>query len=164
MKTHHLCPVYSKWLQLNPMIARAHRNALQNQTQQAHIKGDTQEAKRLGYQTFEAAKVIITALQPVLPDRVKPIHEDILAFGTMGMYLATLLIKNDEIKEAHRVLQESQQQLLAILPLHATTPTVCRLIATLQQSLETGSQHLLSKKRQGQLPSICPQLASANVH
>lgn len=164
MKTHHLCPVYRKWLQLNPLVAREHRCALQKQTQQAHLRGDTQEAKHLGYQTFEAARVILTALQPVSPDRVKPIQEDVLAFGTMGMYLANLLIKSEEIEEAQRVLQVCQQQLVTILPLHATNPTVCRLIVTLQQSLDVGSQRLLTTKKRVQPTSIYPNLASANIH
>ena len=164
MKTHHLCPVYRKWLQLNPLVAREHRCALQKQTQQAHLRGDTQEAKYLGYQTFEAARVILTALQPVSSDSVKPIQEDVLAFGTMGMYLANLLIKSDNIEEAHRVLQECQQQLMTILPLHATNPSVCKMIVTLQQSLEVGSQRLLTTKNRVPPTSIYPQLASVTIH
>jgi hypothetical protein len=164
MKTHHLCPVYRKWLQLNPVVAREHRCALQKKTQQAHLRGDTQTAKHLGYQTFEAARVVLTALQPVSCDKDKPIHEDVLAFGTMGMYLANLLIKSDKTEEALCVLEEAQQQLMAILPLHATNPTTCKLIATLQQSLEMGTQHLLSVKGRIQPTSICPQLASENIH
>jgi len=149
MKTHHLCPVYRKWLQLC---------ALQKQTQQAHLRGDTQETKYLGYQTFEAARVILTALQPVSSDSVKPIQEDVLAFGTMGMYLANLLIKSDNIEEAHRVLQECQQQLMTILPLHATNPSVCKMIVTLQQSLEVGSQRLLTTKNR------VPPTSIVNIH
>ena len=36
MNVQRLCPVYKKWLQLNPLNARQHRLAMQAQTQQAH--------------------------------------------------------------------------------------------------------------------------------
>ena len=39
MNVQRLCPVYKKWLQLNPLNARQHRLAMQAQTQQAHQQG-----------------------------------------------------------------------------------------------------------------------------
>ncbi|MDO6566795.1 hypothetical protein Q4561_06975 [Alteromonas sp. 1_MG-2023] len=139
MNLQRLCPVYKKWLQLNPSHAREHRTAMQVQTQQAHQAGKLNEARTLGYQTFEAAKVVLTALQPVNDIVEKSIHEDILAFGTMAMYLASLLHKEEKKHEAHQILQECHQQLIAILPLHASKPSVCKLICAIQLALEKGS-------------------------
>lgn len=39
MNTQRLCPVYRKWLQLNPRSARQHRIVLQARTQLAHQQG-----------------------------------------------------------------------------------------------------------------------------
>lgn len=139
MNLQRLCPVYRKWLQLNPSHAREHRIAMQVQTQQAHQAGKYNEARRLGYQTFEAAKVVLTALQPVTDTVDKSIHEDVLAFGTMAMYLSSLLHKENKKHEAHYILQECHQQLIAILPLHASKPSVCKLICAIQVALEKGS-------------------------
>jgi hypothetical protein len=50
-------------------------------------------------------------------------------------------------------LQECQQQLIAILPLHATNPSVCRLISAIQHTLEQTYE-----------PQISRQLASAALH
>lgn len=153
MNTQRLCPVYKKWLQLNPANAREHRLAMQAQTQHAHQQGKLDYARELGYQTFEAAKVILNALQPTSPQKVRAVQEDVLAFGTMGMYLYSLLAQEHKKGEAHAILQECQQQLLAILPLHAANPSVCRLIAAVQHTLEETS-----------VPNANKQLASVAVH
>ena len=52
MNVQRLCPVYRKWLQLNPSNARQHRYAMQAQTQQAHQQGKLDYARELGYQTL----------------------------------------------------------------------------------------------------------------
>ena len=96
MNVQRLCPVYKKWLQLNPLNARQHRLALQAQTQQAHQQGKRERARELGYQTFEAAKVILNALQSTSSNKEKAIQEDVLAFGTMGMYLSSLLAQEQK--------------------------------------------------------------------
>ena len=153
MNVQRLCPVYKKWLQLNPLNARQHRLAMQAQTQQAHQQGKRERARELGYQTFEAAKVILNALQSTSSNKEKAIQEDVLAFGTMGMYLSSLLAQEQKKREAHAILQECQQQLIAILPLHATSPSLCRLIASLQQTLE----HI-------HLPECTNRLASETLH
>ena len=136
MNVQRLCPVYKKWLQLNPSSAREHRLAMQAQTQKAHQQGELSYARDLGYQTFEAAKAILNALQPISSQTVNAVQEDILAFGTMGMYLSSLLAQENKKQESHEILQECQQQLIAILPLHATNPSVCRLISTIQYTVE----------------------------
>ena len=46
MNVQRLCPVYKKWLQLNPSNARQHRYAMQAQTQQAHQQGRLDYARR----------------------------------------------------------------------------------------------------------------------
>ena len=153
MNVQRLCPVYRKWLQLNPSSAREHRLAMQAQTQKAHQQGELDYARELGYQTFEAAKVILNALQSTSSNKEKAIQEDVLAFGTMGMYLSSLLAQEQKKREAHAILQECQQQLIAILPLHATSPSICRLIASLQQTLE----HI-------HLPECTNRLASETLH
>ncbi|BFT32039.1 hypothetical protein D210916BOD24_32150 [Alteromonas sp. D210916BOD_24] len=136
MNVQRLCPMYRKWLQLNPGNARQHRLALQARTQLAHQQGRLTRARELGYQTFETAKVILTALQPTSAEKVRSVQEDVLAFGTMAMYLSSLLASEQRKAEAHNILQECQQQLIAIMPLHATSPSVCRLITAIQYSLE----------------------------
>ena len=119
----------------------------------AHQQGELDYARELGYQTFEAAKVILNALQSTSSNKEKAIQEDVLAFGTMGMYLSSLLAQEQKKREAHAILQECQQQLIAILPLHATSPSICRLIASLQQTLE----HI-------HLPECTNRLASETLH
>ena len=153
MNVQRLCPVYRKWLQLNPSNARQHRYALQAQTQQAHQQGKLDYARELGYQTFEAAKVILNALQPTSSQKVSVVKEDVLAFGTMGMYLSSLLAQEHKKQESHAILQECQQQLIAILPLHATNPSVCKLIAAIQHTVEQTYE-----------PQNSRQLASAALH
>jgi len=148
MNVQRLCPVYRKWLQLNPLHAREHRSDMQAQTQQAHQAGNYDEALALGYQTFEAAKVVLTALQPANETAGKSIHEDVLAFGTMAMYLASLLQRENKKHDAHRILQECHQQLIAILPLHAAKPSVCKLIHAIQVALEKGSGTLTTLHQQ----------------
>ncbi|NKX05876.1 hypothetical protein HGD89_12895, partial [Alteromonadaceae bacterium A_SAG6] len=145
--------VYRKWLQLNPSNARQHRYAMQAQTQQAHQQGKLDYARELGYQTFEAAKVILNALQPTSSQKVSVVQEDVLAFGTMGMYLSSLLAQEHKKQESHAILQECQQQLIAILPLHATNPSVCKLIAAIQHTVEQTYE-----------PQNSRQLASAALH
>ena len=49
MNVQRLCPVYKKWLQLNPSNARQHRYAMQAQTQQAHQQGKLDYAREQGY-------------------------------------------------------------------------------------------------------------------
>lgn len=153
MNAQRLCPVYRKWLQLNPSNARQHRYAMQAQTQQAHQQGKLDYARELGYQTFEAAKVILNALQPTSSQKVSVVQEDVLAFGTMGMYLSSLLAQEHKKQESHAILQECQQQLIAILPLHATNPSVCKLIAAIQHTVEQTYE-----------PQNSRQLASAALH
>ncbi|AFT80325.1 hypothetical protein AMBLS11_18800 [Alteromonas macleodii str. 'Black Sea 11'] len=153
MNVQRLCPVYRKWLQLNPSNARQHRYAMQAQTQQAHQQGKLDYARELGYQTFEAAKVILNALQPTSSQKVSVVQEDVLAFGTMGMYLSSLLAQEHKKQESHAILQECQQQLIAILPLHATNPSVCKLIAAIQHTVEQTYE-----------PQNSRQLASAALH
>jgi len=139
MNTQRLCPVYKKWLQLNPDNARRHRLSMQAQTQYAHQQGKLDWARELGYQTFEAARVILNALQPTCLHRAKVVQEDVLAFSTMGMYLSSLLAQEHKKREAHAILQECQQQLIAILPLHAANPSICKLIGAIQHTLEQTS-------------------------
>ncbi len=153
MNVQRLCPVYRKWLQLNPSNARQHRYAMQAQTQQAHQQGKLDYARELGYQTFEAAKVILNALQPTSSQKVSVVQEDVLAFGTMGMYLSSLLAQEHKKQESRAILQECQQQLIAILPLHATNPSVCKLIAAIQHTVEQTYE-----------PQNSRQLASAALH
>lgn len=153
MNVQRLCPVYRKWLQLNPSSAREHRLAMQAQTQKAHQQGKLDYARELGYQAFEAAKAILNALQPTSSQKVSAVQEDVLAFGTMGMYLSSLLAQEHKKQESHAILQECQQQLIAILPLHATNPSVCRLISAIQHTLEQTYE-----------PQISRQLASVALH
>ena len=153
MNVQRLCPVYKKWLQLNPSNARQHRCAMQAQTQQAHQQGKLEHARELGYQTFEAAKIILNTLQPTSLQKVSVVQEDVLAFSTMGMYLSSLLAQEQRKQESRAILQECQQQLIAILPLHATTPSVCRLISTIQHTLE-----------QAYVPPASKRLVSVAVH
>ena len=153
MNVQRLCPVYKKWLQLNPSNARQHRCAMQAQTQQAHQQGKLEHARELGYQTFEAAKVILNTLQPTSLQKVSVVQEDVLAFSTMGMYLSSLLAQEQRKQESRAILQECQQQLIAILPLHATNPSVCRLISTIQHTLE-----------QAYVPPASKRLVSVAVH
>ena len=136
MNTQRLCPVYRKWLQLNPTDAREHRFSMQLESQQAHQQGKSNSALAKGYQAFETARIVLTALQPVSYQKNPTVEQDILAFGTMGMYLYALLNKMHKMREAHDILQECQQQLIAIWPLHATNPSVCRLINAVQYTLE----------------------------
>ena len=136
MNTQRLCPVYRKWLQLNPTDAREHRFSMQLESQQAHQQGKPNSALAKGYQAFETARIVLTALQPVSYEKNPSVEQDILAFGTMGMYLYALLNKMHKKREAHNILQECQQQLIAIWPLHATNPSVCRLISAVQYTLE----------------------------
>ena len=139
MKQQRLCPVYLKWLQLHPVYAREHRVALQKKAQAAHQTGNYQQAQQLGYQAFEAAKVVLLSLQTPKTDNNTPLQEDVLAFGTMAMYLASVLAKENRRQEALEILQECQQQLIALMPLHATNPAICKLIGAVQHSLEQGS-------------------------
>jgi hypothetical protein len=126
---------------------------MQAQTQKAHQQGKLDYARELGYQTFEAAKAILNALQPISSQSVDTVQEDILAFGTMGMYLSSLLAQEHKKQESHAILQECQQQLIAILPLHATNPSACRLISAIQCTLEQTCE-----------PQISRQVASAALH
>ena len=136
MNGQRLCPVYKKWLQLNPSDARIHRLTMQAQAQKARQDGRLDLARELSYQTFEAAKIVLCTLQPLSADQAGVVREDILAFGSMGMYLSSILTEARRKHEAHTVLQECQQQLMAILPLHATRPYVCSVISITQQALE----------------------------
>ena len=94
MNVQRLCPVYKKWLQLNPSNARQHRYAMQAQTQQAHQQGRLDYARELGYQTFEAAKVILNALQPTSLQKVSVVQEDVLAFPLWECTYLLCLPKN----------------------------------------------------------------------
>jgi hypothetical protein len=126
---------------------------MQAQTQQAHQQGKLDHARELGYQTFEAAKVILNTLQPTSLQKASVVQEDVLAFSTMGMYLSSLLAQGQRKRESCAILQECQQQLIAILPLHATNPSVCRLISTIQHTLE-----------QAYVPQASKRLVSVAVH
>ncbi|MEC7699158.1 MAG: hypothetical protein VX827_04645, partial [Pseudomonadota bacterium] len=92
-------------------------------------------------------------LQPTSSQKVSVVQEDVLAFSTMGMYLSTLLAEEHRKRESHAILQECQQQLIAILPLHATNPSVYRLITSIQHTLE-----------QTYVPQASKRLASVAVH
>jgi hypothetical protein len=66
----------------------------------------------------------------------------------MAMYLSSLLHKEDKKLEAHQILQECHQQLIAILPLHASKPSVCKLIYAIQVALEQGSGAMPAEHQQ----------------
>lgn len=149
MNIQRLCPVYRKWLQLNPSSAREHRLLSQHQAQKAHKQGDVHEARTLGYQAFETAKVVLTSLQPTTQQHSDTVTHDIAAFGSLGLYLYSLLRSDSKKREAHTILQECQQQLMAVMPLHASSPNVCRLICTIQYAIERmsvpfQSQHMVN--------------------
>ena len=139
MNTQHLCPVYTKWLQLNPIDARKHRLFLQDKMQKAHLQGQLDKACRLAYQTLEAAKLVLTALQHVTSYSDSGVREDIISYSAVGMYLSSLLHSNHNMQEAHDVLQQCQQQLIAVLPLHATNHTILALIKTAMYAFEKNS-------------------------
>ena len=136
MNSQRLCPVYRKWLQLHPANARAHRLSLQIQAQEAHQQGKSAFARDKCYQAFETAKVVLTALQPVSKSNITTAYNDIISFGALGMYLSSLLQRAYKKHEAHEVLQECQQLLIAVMPLHAANPSVCRLISAVQHCVD----------------------------
>ncbi|WP_420934375.1 hypothetical protein ACOJR9_18710 [Alteromonas sp. A081] len=146
MNTQHLCPVYTKWLQLNPIDARKHRHFLQDSTQKARLKGQLDKACALAYQTLEAAKLVITALQNVSYHKDNSVREDIIAYSAAGMYLSSLLHNSRKTQEAHNVLQQCQQQIIAVLPLHATNHTILTLIKTAMHAFEQSSLLLINNK------------------
>lgn len=151
MNTQHLCPVYTKWLQLNPIDARKHRFFLQNSMQKAHLQGQLDKACTLAYQTLEAAKLVLTALQTVSNQNVSNykdngVREDIISYSAAGMYLSSLLHCSDNSQEAHNVLQQCQQQLIAVLPLHATNHNILALIKTALRAFEQRSLFLVNNK------------------
>lgn len=139
MNSQHLCPVYRKWLQLNPTDARKHRLMLQDRVQQAHLLGQHEKACVLGYQSLETAKVVITSLQNVTSHRDSAVQDDIIAYATMAMYLSAILHHQHRQKDAQQVLQDCQQQLIAILPLHATNTHILGVLKTVLSTLEQGS-------------------------
>lgn len=139
MNRQHLCPVYTKWLQLNPIDARQHRRFLQGRMQKARLQGQLDKACTLAYQTLEAAKLVLTALQNVSNYKDNSVREDIISYSAAGMYLSSLLHCSDNTREAHNILQQCQQQLIAVLPLHATNHTVLALIKTAMRAFEQSS-------------------------
>ena len=144
MNTQHLCPVYTKWLQLNPIDARKHRHFLQDSMQKARLQGQLDKACTLAYQTLEAAKLVLTALQNVSNHKDNSVREDIISYSAAGMYLSSLLHCSDNSQEAHNVLQQCQQQLIAVLPLHATNHTILALIKTAMHAFEQSSLLLVN--------------------
>ncbi|WP_152561511.1 MULTISPECIES: hypothetical protein [unclassified Alteromonas] len=149
MNTQHLCPVYTKWLQLNPIDARKHRHFLQDSMQKARLQGQLDKACTLAYQTLETAKLVLTALQNVSNQNVSNhkdngVREDIISYSAAGMYLSSLLHCSDNTQEAHNVLQQCQQQLIAVLPLHATNHTILALIKTAMHAFEQSSLLLVN--------------------
>lgn len=144
MNRQHLCPVYTKWLQLNPIDARQHRRFLQGRMQKARLQGQLDKACTLAYQTLEAAKLVLTALQhaynhDIFNCKDDDVREDIISYSAAGMYLASLLHCSDNTREAHNILEQCQQQLIAVLPLHATNHTVLALIKTAMRAFEQSS-------------------------
>lgn len=146
MNRQHLCPVYTKWLQLNPIDARQHRHFLQDSMQKARLQGQLDKACTLAYQTLEAAKLVLTALQNVSNHKDNGVREDIISYSAAGMYLSSLLHCRDNTQEAHNVLQQCQQQLIAVLPLHATNHTILALIKTAMHAFEQSSLLLVNNK------------------
>jgi len=139
MNTQRLCPVYTKWLQLNPIDARRHRYFLQDSMQKARLQGQLEKACTLAYQTLEAAKLVLLALQNTSNHPHSETREDVISYSAAGMYLSSLLQNSHKAQEAHSVLQQCQQQLIAVLPLHATNHSILALIKTALHVFERNS-------------------------
>ena len=130
MRHSLLCPVYRKWLQLHPEQARLERQTLKQQALQLRQNGNISRARKLYTQVWEIAQSILLALRR--PDNHSGLyHQDLVSYVAAAM--AVNHCSEDESELRQQVINDTQQQLTALMPLYASEP---QLLSTIQQLKE----------------------------
>ena len=130
MRSSLLCPVYGKWLQLHPEQARFKRQKLKLEALQLRRDGELSQARKLYTQVWEIAQSILFALRR--PDNTSQIyHQDLVSFVAAAMAVNQCSKAQPEFSQD--VLNDTQQQLSALMPLYASEP---QLLSTIHQLKE----------------------------
>lgn len=134
MKTHYLCPVYWKWLQLHPDHARQHREQICEAAMRFADEGMDDKALDSNGQAYEVAQAVLLSLrQPDTCDITT--KQDIAIFASLAIQLARKHAANACCQQACEHITSAQQQLHAIAPLFACHHDMLILIHTIEHSL-----------------------------
>ncbi len=144
MRTQLLCPVYRKWLQLNPDHARQERHVLRNQARAYQQNGDLQKAFTFNQLVWEVAQSVLLALRPVDQHSAES-QKDLVFFAASAIAVERCIQANSSTNAiktqstAQSIIQDTQQQLAALMPMYASEPRLMHIIQELMGWLKLGA-------------------------
>ncbi|WP_156824166.1 hypothetical protein [Salinimonas chungwhensis] len=138
MRSSFLSNKYKQWLQAHPDDARVQRTQMQQTANRFSEEGDEASALHCSGQALEIAQAIIQALRAP-GESTNLISQDFIAYGALAIYMANHYKATGEKQAAVQIIDDAQQQLMALTPLYACEPKIARLIQAIVQSL--GDDH-----------------------
>lgn len=147
MRTQLLCPVYRKWLRLHPDHARQARQVLRKQARDYQRNGDFQKAFTFNHLVWEVAQSVLLALRPI-DQHDSESQKDLVFFAASAIAVDRCARANNPVNTTpnqsaeHTVIQDTQQQLAALMPMYASEPRLLHVIEELMGWLRSGSPHL----------------------
>ncbi|QCZ95069.1 hypothetical protein [Salinimonas iocasae] len=134
MRSSYISSKYKQWLQANPEDARVQRTQMQQTANRFLEEGDEASAIHCSGQALEIAQAIIQSLRSP-EEGATLISQDFIAYGALAIYLSNHYRAAGEKRAAQEIIQDAQQQLIALTPLYASEPQVAKLIQAIVQSL-----------------------------
>ncbi len=134
MRSSFLSNKYKQWLQAHPEDARVQRTQMQQTANQFLEEGDEASAIHCSAQALEIAQAIIQSLRSP-EEGATLISQDFIAYGALAIYLSNHYHAAGKTPAAREIIEDAQQQLIALTPLYASEPQVAKLIQAIVQSL-----------------------------
>ena len=132
--TSSLCPVYIKWLQINPASARDHALAARRYAAEQVSSGQIQPALTMYKEAFEISGCLISRLYTPHTDN-RSLMADLALYAVNAASLAYYAARYSRHRLAADSLSSAKQKLRAIAPLFADDMNVVAHIVNLENGL-----------------------------
>lgn len=134
MRAHFISTKFKRWLQTHPEDARQQRLQMQQTAQRFLQEGDEHSAIHCSGQAYEIAHAVVLSLSE--PEgETEQVSQDFIAYGALAIFLADHYRQANEAQAARQVIDQTYQQLQALLPLYVQQPQLSRLIQAIAASL-----------------------------